>query len=193
MVVSLLRSFESSGWGQVSWCGHLKPNQLPQPLQHCVKGQACLHVPLVPSPSATLSQKLGTRMLFTINCLCWISKKHSKLLIPLPRWPWRATVGDDEEVVCKCDCISAALPSSGRIPPSVCMPVGSEDPSSGSVEQGVQCWGGGVCIIHISGLFVTTGYFQSHCLERRATDTYLVWPCSDLKYRGTLTWTWPLG
>lgn len=150
MVVFLLRSSESRGWGWVSWCGHLKPNQLPQPLQHCVEGQACLHVPLVPSPSAALSQKLGEQMLFTIDFLCWISKDHRKLLIPFPWRPQRTTIRDDEEVACKCDCISAALPSSSRIPSAVCTSIGNEDPSSGSVGQGIWCWGAGVCVIHIS-------------------------------------------
>ena len=40
-------------------------------------------------------------MLFTDDCLCWISKERRKLLIPLPRWLRRAGVREDEEKVCK--------------------------------------------------------------------------------------------
>lgn len=40
----------------------------------------------------------------------------------------------------QCDCTSAALPSSGRIPPAVHISPGSEDPSSGSAEQGIWWW-----------------------------------------------------
>jgi len=39
----------------------------------------------------------------------------------------------------QCDCTSVPLPSSGRIPPALSTPPGSEDLSSGPVEQAI--WG----------------------------------------------------
>lgn len=95
-------------------------------------------------------------MLFTNDCLCWINEERRKLLIPLPRCLRGAGVREDEKKVCEqgdvhgrgCSglagdlqrhCISAALPSSNRTPPAVPSSPGGEDPSSGSVEQGVWC------------------------------------------------------
>lgn len=48
-VVSLLKSSsESRGWGLVPWCGHLEPNQLPQPLQPYVEGASLSSCPTCP-------------------------------------------------------------------------------------------------------------------------------------------------
>lgn len=159
--ISLLTNSESRGWGDLPWCGYLKPKLFPQP---CVLGQAYFRVPLAPFPSVAVSQGLGAPVLLAGDGLCWITRVQEA-----PYSSDEVTTGEHTQGAGRCvregecraeDCLWPApsvwlqhfpAPANSTTCVSICWQWG---PEQGVCGKGIWCWGG-VCITHISGLFVT--------------------------------------